>query len=141
VVCNGRTIGALALAMAALACRKSGADCIPPPAVLTCPEAGSPSFATDVLPKVFYPVCDDCHAPGKVESGHPLTDYQEIYGPTSGPSAASEANAIFTQVFENCSMPPSNAPMPFDDDERQILLDWFACGAPDSPPLDAGSGD
>jgi hypothetical protein len=38
-------------------------------------------------------------------------------------------------------MPSSNAPVPLDDDQRQLLLDWFACGVPDSSAADAGAGD
>jgi hypothetical protein len=135
------TIRIFLLILALFGCRKSAVECMPPPAVLVCPEAGSPSFVNDVLPRVFIPVCDNCHAPGQVEGSRPLTNYQEIHGPTGGPNAGLEGNAVFTQVFENCWMPPSNAPIPLDDDERQLLLDWFACGAPDSPSLDAGASD
>jgi len=42
-------------------------------------------------------------------------------------------------------MPPSNAPAPLTADERQTLLDWFACGAQNSPPAsptpDGGARD
>jgi hypothetical protein len=39
-------------------------------------------------------------------------------------------------------MPPSNAPEPLTEGERQTLLDWFACGAiDDSPAVDAATGD
>ncbi|HVV49097.1 MAG TPA: hypothetical protein VHO06_05525 [Polyangia bacterium] len=116
---------------------------MPPPQPLVCPEAGSPDFASEVFPKVFLPVCDNCHAPGEVESNMPLTNYQQIYGPTSGPNAGVEIGEIYTWVFEECRMPPSDAPVPLDDDQRQLLLDWFACGAPDSASLtaDAGTGD
>ncbi len=137
-----RRLSAGALAAAALAssgCRSSQVACTPPPAVLTCPEAGSPSFAGDVLPNVFIPICDNCHAPGQVEAGIPLTNYQQIYGPTTGPSQGSEAKEIFNQVFESCLMPPSDAPVPLDEARRQTLLDWFACGAQDSPAADAGA--
>jgi hypothetical protein len=131
----------LPLMLAPFGCRKADVECVQPPAVLVCPEAGSPSFATDVFPKVFVPVCDSCHAPGEHEVSPLLTNYREIYGPTTGPSAGSKAKTIFTRVFNDCSMPPSDAPLPLDADQRQILLDWFACGAPDSPPLDAGASD
>jgi uncharacterized membrane protein len=134
--------GFLALVLVAFGCRKSSVDeCTPPPAVLTCPEAGAPSFAGDVLPKVFVPVCDNCHAPGQVEANIPLTNYPQIFGPTSGANMGVEATEIYHQVFESCLMPPGNAPVPLDDDQRRLLLDWFACGAPDSPAADAGAGD
>jgi uncharacterized membrane protein len=133
----------LALTVASLGCQKSaaGADCTPPPAVLICPDAGSPSFAGDVLTNVFLPVCDNCHASGQVEASMPLTNYAQIYGPRTGSKAGAEAAEIFNQVFESCLMPPSNAPLPLNDDQRQTLLDWFSCGALDTPAADGGSGD
>jgi hypothetical protein len=129
----------LALALASLACQKSGAECVPPP-VMACPDGGGPSFDTDVLP-VFQQVCDNCHAPDGSEASRPLTTYREIYGPATGPSAGSEAIEIRNQVFLSCLMPPSNAPVPLGVDQRQTLLVWFACGALDSPAVDAGARD
>lgn len=128
---------ALALALASLGCRKSGVECLSPP-VVACPDGGGPSFATDVLP-IFQQVCDNCHAPDapKPDQQTPfLTNYQQIYGPKG-----SEAGAINFQVFDNCSMPPADAPVPLSDDQRQTLLIWFACGALDSPAVDAGASD
>ncbi len=133
-------IGALvAVAAVSLGCHQGGMECTQPPAVLTCPDGGGPSFANDVLPNVFGPVCDNCHAPGQVEASIPLTNYNQIYGPASGPNQGSEAKEIFNQVFESCLMPPGNAPVPLDQERRQTLLDWFACGARDSSPADAGA--
>jgi uncharacterized membrane protein len=133
-------VGALALAafaLAVLGCKKSEIECTPPPSNLVCPEAGAPSFAGDVYPNVFVPVCANCHAPGGQEATMPFTSYAQIYG-TNG----NVAREIFNQVFESCLMPPSNAPAPLTDDQRQTLLDWFACGAPDdSPPVDAAVKD
>ena len=134
-------VGVLALALAGLTltesgCKKSGVDCMPPPANPVCPDGGAPSFA-DVYQTVFVPVCDNCHAPGGMEAVMPLTSYAQIYG-----SNGTEAREIFNQVFESCLMPPSNAPEPLTEDERQTLLDWFACGAlDDSPSVDAAAGD
>jgi uncharacterized membrane protein len=131
----------LALVAASLGCHKSAVDCTPPPAILTPPEAGCPTFAA-VQADVFVPVCANCHAPGKQEASIPLTTYAQIYGPASGPSMGSEAAEIYNQVFLSCLMPPSNAPAPLTDELRQELLDWFACGAQnDAPPTDAGPGD
>ncbi len=115
---------------------------MPPPDV-ACSDGGGPSFEGEVLP-IFQQVCDNCHAPDAPVAQRQtpyLTNYQQIYGPASGPSAGQEAIAIRTQVFENCSMPPSTASLQLSDDQRQTLLVWFACGAPDSPAVDAGAGD
>jgi hypothetical protein len=107
-----------------------------PPPVVSCPEAGGPSFDTDVLP-IFQQVCDNCHSPDapKADQEVPsLTNYQQIY-------SAVESREIVTQVFEDCAMPPSDAPVPLIGDQRQTLLVWLTCGAPDSPAVDAGAGD
>jgi uncharacterized membrane protein len=66
----------------------------------------------------------------------PLLTYQQIYGQNG-----MEAHEIYTQVFAYCLMPPSNAPAPLTDGGRQILFNWIACGAPNSPAVDAGAGD
>jgi uncharacterized membrane protein len=131
-----------ALAAAVLGCHKTGVDCTPPPQPLQVSEAGCPSFTNDVLPNVFVPVCENCHAPGQQEAVMPLTNYQQIYGPATGPNMGAEAREIFNQVFESCLMPPSNAPEPLTAGARQTLLDWFACGAlDDAPPADAAVGN
>jgi hypothetical protein len=116
-----------------------------PPPVVACPAGGGPSFDTDVLP-IFQQVCDNCHSPDAPKQDRQipyLTNYQEIYGPATGPSAGQEARAINTQVFYNCAMPmpPANAPVPLSEDRRQTLLVWLACGALDSPIVDAGVAD
>jgi uncharacterized membrane protein len=133
-------VGVVALALATFGCRKSSVDCTQPPAV-ACPDGGGPSFVGDVLP-IFKQVCESCHAPDSSEVETPfLTNYRQIYGPTSGASAGAEATEIRAQVFENCSMPPATATVALTDDQRQTLLVWFACGAPDSPAIDAGTAD
>jgi hypothetical protein len=132
--------GVLSLALGSFGCPKSGVECTPPPEV-ACPDGGGPSFEGDVLP-IFNSVCDNCHAPDASKVQTPLlTNYQQIYGPATGPGAGSEAIEIRNQVFLSCLMPPSNAPVPLSDDQRQTLLVWFACGALDSPAVDAGPGD
>jgi hypothetical protein len=128
----------LALALASFGCQKSGVECMPPP-VVACPDGGGPSFDTDVLP-IFHQVCDNCHAPdaSAPERQMPyLTSYQQIYGTNGG----SEARAINVQIFDNCAMPPANAPVPLSADQRQTLLAWLACGAPNSPAADASAKD
>ena len=104
--------------------------------VVACPDGGGPSFEGEVLP-IFKSVCDNCHAPGVPNAQTPyLTNYQQIYG--SGGNVASE---IRSQVFDQCAMPPSTATIPLDEDQRQTLHVWIACGAPDSPAVDAGAAD
>jgi hypothetical protein len=135
----------LALAGAS-GCKQSGAGvACDPPVNPTCPGV-APSFANDVYPNVVRPFCAvPCHSSTGVEFSMPLTSYQQIYG-----QSGQEAGEIFTQVFENCLMPPSNAPAQLTDGDgdagagdagdanagdanaRQTLLDWLVCGAPDN---------
>jgi hypothetical protein len=123
----------LALGLAPLGCPKMGVDC-PPAAPLVCPDGGGPTFS-DVYQNVIVPVCDRCHSPGGQEAVKPLTTYQQIYG-----NNGVEASAIRNQI-QSCLMPPANQPEVLTDDERQLLLAWIACGAPNDPVTDGGAGD
>ena len=106
---------------------EAAVDCPVAPVNPPCPDA-IPSFAQDIYPNVFAPVCGRCHGPGGEESSKPFTTYQQING-TNGV----EAREIYFQVFGACLMPPANAPEQLSDVQRQKLLDWFGCGAPNSP--------
>ena len=125
----------LAAFWALAGCKKTEGVACDPPVSTTCPGV-SPSFANEVYPNVFVPFCVSCHSSIGVESSMPLTSYQQIYGPMGA-----EAQRIFTQVFEDCLMPPSNAPAQLSDGDaddaggpgvRQTLLDWLTCGAQDN---------
>ncbi len=132
----GPVLATVLLLVVLAGCKKADAvDCTPPPATPACPDA-APSFVGDVYPNVFVPVCITCHSPTGVEPSMPFMSYQQIYG-----SGGSEAKEIFNQVFESCLMPPPGAAVSLTDDQRQLLLDWFACGAPDSASLDGGTRD
>jgi len=123
----------LALALAAPACHKAAVDC-PPASPLVCPDGGGPTFS-DVYQNVIVPVCDRCHSPGGQEAVKPLTTYQQIYG-----NNGVEASEIRNQI-QSCLMPPPNQPEVLTDDERQLLLAWIACGAPNDPVTDASAGN
>jgi hypothetical protein len=126
--------GVLALALASFGCHQSAVECVQLP-VVACPDGGGPSFTAEVLP-IFVQVCDDCHAPGGTEANRPLTNYQEIYG-----SGGTEASEIRAQVFDSCSMPPPTTTESLTEDQRQTLHVWLACGALDSPAVDAGAAN
>jgi mono/diheme cytochrome c family protein len=127
--------GALALGLWAVflagggACNQQPAanSCPPAPVDPPCPDS-MPSFARDVYPNVFALACVRCHSPTGEEPKTPLTNYQQIYG-TDG----AEAREIYFQVVQSCLMPPPGAPEELSDVQRQTLLDWFGCGAPDTP--------
>ena len=125
------------LIAAAAGCKKPDGIVCDPPVNPTCPMV-VPSFANDVYPNVFVPFCVSCHSSIGVESNSPLTTYGQIYGQNG-----TEAGEIFAQVFENCMMPPSNAPAQLTGGDgdggdaaatvaRQTLLDWLVCGAPNN---------
>ena len=97
------------------------ASCPPAPVDPPCPDA-KPSF-DDVYQNVFLPTCVlRCHEPGGLDSGHPLMSYQQVQA---------NAGEIYSQVFQNCWMPPPGQPEVLTEQQRQKLLDWFGCGAPD----------
>lgn len=124
----------LALGLGPLGCRKAAVDC--PAVTVACPEAGVPSFEGDVYPNVIMPICGRCHSgDGGEAQSHPLTTYQQIYG-----KDGVVAGEIRTQV-QSCQMPPPGEPEVLSDDERQLLLGWIGCGAPDSPATDGGAAD
>ena len=64
-----------------------------------------------------------CHywgyRPGGQEASRPFLTYSQVY---------SERSAMLNQVYA-CNMPPSSAAKPTEE-ERQALLAWLVCGAP-----------
>jgi len=95
----------------------TGSSCNGQPA--SCP-APPPSYATDVSPVVFQ-YCAGCHAPGGSQSGKPLDTYASL---------SSLASNVESKVSD-CSMPPSSGAQP-SAAERDAILQWIACGAPDN---------
>jgi hypothetical protein len=92
-----------------------------PNIVGTCPKAvaSNPSYASDVEP-ILQNNCAVCHSPDG-GYGYDLVTYAEVYD---------QAGAMVSWISE-CSMPPSSYP-PLTTAQRQTLLDWLACGAPDN---------
>lgn len=116
-------MGLWAAFVLAAGCSSSPADRCPPTASdPTCPDA-APSFAAVVDPQVFQVSCVPCHSPTGQESNIRFTSYQQI---------SVWAQEIHNQVFERCAMPPPGAAQTLTDVQRQTLLDWLACGAPDN---------
>jgi uncharacterized membrane protein len=76
-----------------------------------------------VQPQVFQVSCVPCHNPTGQEPQISFTSYQQI---------EVWAGPIHSQVFEACAMPPAGATQTLTDPQRQMLLDWLACGAPDN---------
>jgi hypothetical protein len=87
-----------------------------PPA---CPTP-APGFAADVFPAI-QARCAGCHSPTGIEANRPYQTYQQIFSQRAG---------MLHQLY-TCRMPPATAPQPTAE-ERQLLLTWLVCGAPDN---------
>jgi hypothetical protein len=86
-----------------------------------CPDP-APSYATDIKP-IIDKYCVGCHSPGGVEANRPLIPWAELnarYG------------SVLQRVYFFCSMPPADAPQLTDPTERETLLGWLECMAPDN---------
>jgi hypothetical protein len=97
----------------------SHASC--PPAPSACTEA--PSYKQTVA-SIFETSCVPCHSPNGVEADRPLGTYHDVF--------AVEPTA-FHQVA-NCLMPPADAGSvaSLSETDRETLLAWFTCGAPNN---------
>lgn len=87
-----------------------------------CPDpSAAPSYQTEVAP-IIEAECLACHGPGGTEQGsHDLSTYDSLYP---------QRTDVLTQVY-NCRMPPGGV-APLSPDDRQTLLTWLVCGAPDN---------
>jgi hypothetical protein len=84
----------------------------------SCP-ADAPGYAATVGP-IVSALCADCHAPGGVASNLKLATYAEVYAARS---------STLDQVYD-CYMPPAGSGT-LTLAQRQDLLAWLVCGAPD----------
>jgi uncharacterized membrane protein len=121
-----RRAGALwawaALAPLLLGCGPAdGGSCPGDDAPTACPSP-APSFMGEVQ-SIIQAKCTTCHAPGGIEARFPLVTYQQI-------KVEADPGTMYRQVL-TCRMPQAGAP-PLTDVERQALLTWLFCGAPNN---------
>jgi hypothetical protein len=116
-VLRERAVGVVALLAAAAACGSHAASC--PTTAPPCPSS-PPSFVADVNP-IIQNTCVPCHGPGGVEANRPYVTYEDMK--TYGPFVT-----MYSQVL-GCLMP--EPPQALTTAQRQLLLEWFACGEPD----------
>jgi hypothetical protein len=83
----------------------------------SCPSE-VPSYQATVAP-IINVRCGSCHSPGGQEASLPFQTYAQVYP---------QRSAILNQVY-SCNMPLAPAPRPTEQ-ERQSLLTWLVCGAP-----------
>jgi hypothetical protein len=86
-----------------------------------CPDP-VPSYSGEVS-AIIQTYCVDCHGPGGQESIRPFATWQDI-------NAHAYAGPMQRQVL-GCLMPPADAP-PLPDAQKQALVAWLTCGAPNN---------
>lgn len=85
----------------------------------SCP-ATTPSYATDVAP-ILQKYCTSCHSPTGVQASEPFDTHAGV---------AAHADHMKAEVG-GCEMPPAGSIAPTDA-ERETILAWLVCGAPDN---------
>jgi hypothetical protein len=102
------------------ACGGPAIDCpndVPP----SCPSP-APSFSGEVQGVIQSRCAPSCHEPGGQEENRPLQRYADQIYP--------QRKQMLLQVG-SCRMPLAGA-TPLTADERQALLGWLVCGAPNN---------
>ena len=84
-----------------------------------CSDA-APSFQREVFP-IISRRCSTCHRAGGIEPSRPYTNYDQV---------SVQAHDVLIQVY-GCKMPPSCVAQPTSD-EREALLQWLVCRAPNN---------
>jgi uncharacterized membrane protein len=122
-----RAQGALLVAGLVMAAQAFG--CGSPDPVTNCPNdlpmscpSPAPSFAGEVN-AIIQDRCATCHAPGQQSPTLPMQTYDQIL-------ALALHRGMLNQV-STCRMPLAGGP-PLTTDERQVLMAWLVCGAPNN---------
>jgi len=96
-----------------------GRDC--PFETPVCPDP-QPSYTGEVG-AIIQTYCVGCHGPGGQEANRPFGTWQDI-------NSHGYAGPMQRQLLA-CLMPPADAPQP-SDAQKQILIGWLTCGAPNN---------
>jgi hypothetical protein len=99
------------------ASEEAGPTCVSP----------TPSFSTDVEPSFLNVFCSSCHGPGEPENS--LFDCSSYAGVSTNLSTMPGTLYDFVSTDQ---MPPSYAAMIPTQAQREVLLNWINCGAPDN---------
>jgi len=108
----------LGLIAALAGCGSSGGSC-PSDLPASCPSP-APSYQSTIAPLISAH-CLTCHSPGGQEASFPFVTYQQVFA---------ERSPMLNQVYA-CHMPPAGEPQ-LSAQERQELLSWLVCGAPNN---------
>jgi uncharacterized membrane protein len=101
----------------AAGCSGGGGSSCPNDLPAACP-ANAAGYTATIAP-LLAERCVACHSPGGT-SAHYLQTYAEV---------SNLAGPVLDQVYA-CRMPPADYPA-LTETERQDLLGWLVCGAPD----------
>ena len=82
-----------------------------------CPSP-APSWSREVS-RVVGRSCTPCHSPTGAVANRPLGTWAEVFA---------QRQPVLTQVY-SCRM-PNDGGVPLTVDERQAVLGWLVCGAP-----------
>lgn len=107
----------LTLAAILAACGPAPKPACPNDLPASCPSP-APAYQADVAP-LLAAHCVKCHGPGGQQASYPLTTWDEVYA---------LRGAVLDRVYA-CRMPPPGEPA-LTAAERQKLLGWLVCGAP-----------
>jgi hypothetical protein len=83
-----------------------------------CPSP-MPSYATDVVP-ILEATCNGCHTGG--DGPWPLTNHADVL----------HWRAQVLAELAGCTMPPPTGTPQLTARERETLIDWLVCGAPEN---------
>jgi uncharacterized membrane protein len=108
------------LAGAALLAACGGSESVNCPNLSTNCPSPAPSYANDVRP-ILNARCTTCHSPGGQEAVRDFTTYAGVFA---------QRQPMLTQVY-SCRMPPAGNAQPTTQ-ERQTLVAWLVCGAPNN---------
>jgi len=84
-----------------------------------CPTS-APSYSGEIQ-GIISERCLGCHYPGNKNSEQVLDTYDDVHG---------SLTTVEKEVYR-CDMPPAGEPQ-LTSDERQALLAWLVCGAPNN---------
>ncbi|HEY2732707.1 MAG TPA: hypothetical protein VGI70_01920 [Polyangiales bacterium] len=91
------------------------------PLLTTACDASTPPSYQHVVAPIIQERCASCHT-GIDDAPWALDNWGDV---------ASWSDLIGTSM-DGCSMPPSDAGVPFTEHERELVRSWAICGAPNN---------
>jgi hypothetical protein len=86
----------------------------------TCSVKKPPSYKNTIAP-ILKARCSSCHT-GIGDAPWPLDTWNDV----------TEWADLVTLAVDRCTMPPSDAGVPFTEQEREDVRTWLICGSPNN---------